>query len=603
MIKWLLLPAVFSILAYGFWLYPNVKEISAGVAIFLFGMLYLEEGFRSFTGGFLERILEKTTNRLWKAITFGIVSTTLMQSSSLVSIITISFLSAGLIWLSSGIGIIFGANIGTTTGAWLVAGFGLKVNIAAYAMPMLAFGVILVFQNSKVLKGMGYVLSGLGFLFLGIHFMKLGFETFGQTIDLAKYAMPGFLGLIVFTALGMAATVIMQSSHATLVLIITALAAAQITYENALALAIGANVGTTITAIIGSLSANYQGKRLALAHLIFNALTGVIAIVFIGQIVWLVDYVAVEVGIRADDYSLKLAVFHTIFNLLGVIVMIPLMPRLVTFLQNTIKKPRERLVEPRYINTSAFDFPETLLEAVRKETIHLYDNSFEIMAHGLNLHRSIILSDTDLVKHTSLSRSRIEFDLDQTYNTKVKPLYADILEFISKAQSQLPAEYASHLFELRDACLGIVTTVKDIKHLRKNISLYIRSDNEDIRREYNKLRIQIAEVMREIDVLKEMERGTRDILGLDEFKVAIDKGNIMATGEMDGLIRKKRITVEMATSLMNDLVYTRSAVWHLADVAKVLFGAKDTMSKEAEKLLSLTDQDVQEMHESEEAGL
>lgn len=600
MLKRLLLPVIFAILAYGFWISPNVKEIAAGIAIFLFGMLFLEEGFRAFTGGVLERLLKKTTNRLWKAVTFGIVSTTIMQSSSLVSIITISFLSAGLIWLSSGIGIIFGANIGTTTGAWLVAGFGLKVNIASYAMPMLAFGIILVFQNSKTLKGLGYVLSGLGFLFLGIHYMKEGFETFRETINLAEYAISGFLGLIVFTLIGMAATVIMQSSHATLVLIITALAASQVTYENALALAIGANIGTTITAIIGSLSANYQGKRLAAAHLVFNVVTGGIAIIFIHQIVWMVDGVSEHVGIAADDYTLKLAVFHTIFNVIGVAVMLPTVPRLVTFLQGAIPKPKEELTEPRFINESAFDFPETLLEAVRQETEHLYDNAFDIMANGLNFERSVILSEADLDEHAENNRKFIEFDLDRAYNSKVKSLYASILEFISKAQNQLPPDFADHLFELRDACLGIVSSVKEVKHLRKNISTYIRSDNQDIRREYNKLRVQIGEVLREIDLLNNSAEEDRDILALDEFKVAIDENNIIATGALDTLIREERITAAMATSLMNDLGYAHDAVWHLTDVAKALYGTRDSLSKEAEELISLTEDDLDEMREDDE---
>ncbi|MES9843942.1 MAG: Na/Pi symporter, partial [Candidatus Sedimenticola sp. 6PFRAG5] len=127
MIRKILLPTILLILAYGFWISPNFKEISAGVAIFLFGMLFLEEGFKAFTGGLLERLLRKTTNSTWKSLSFGVISTTIMQSSSLVSVITISFLSAGLIGLAAGIGIIFGANLGTTTGAWLIAGFGLKV--------------------------------------------------------------------------------------------------------------------------------------------------------------------------------------------------------------------------------------------------------------------------------------------------------------------------------------------------------------------------------------------------------------------------------------------------------------------------------------------
>ena len=225
MLRKILLPSIFILLGYGFWISPDFKEITAGVAIFLFGMLFLEEGFKAFTGGTLESVLKKTTNKLWKSLSFGVLSTTIMQSSSLVSVITISFLSAGLIGLAEGIGIIFGANLGTTTGAWLVAGFGLKVKISAYAMPMLVFGIILVFQSSKALKGIGYVLAGLGFLFLGIHHMKEGFEAFKDSIDLAAYAIPGLKGLLVFTGIGIFATVVMQSSHATLVLIITALAA------------------------------------------------------------------------------------------------------------------------------------------------------------------------------------------------------------------------------------------------------------------------------------------------------------------------------------------------------------------------------------------
>lgn len=237
----ILLPTILGILIFGFWVSPDFQEIAAGVAIFLFGMLMLEDGFKLFSGGFLERILDRATGSTLRSLSFGILTTTVMQSSSLVSVIAISFLSAGLITLTAGVGIIFGANIGTTTGAWLVAGFGLKVKIATYALPMLAISIVLVFQKSKYLRGAGFVLAGLGFLFLGIHYMKEGFEAFKDQFDLTRFAMTGFLGLIVYTLIGATATVVMQSSHATVVLIITALASGQITYENALALAIGAD--------------------------------------------------------------------------------------------------------------------------------------------------------------------------------------------------------------------------------------------------------------------------------------------------------------------------------------------------------------------------
>lgn len=316
MYRKIILFTVFIVLSFSFWASPNLKQIAAGVAMFLLGMLALEGGFKTFTGGLLEKILKKTTTGLWRSMSFGVVTTTLMQSSSLVSIIAISFLSAGLITLASGI--IFGANLGTTTGAWLVAGFGLKVDISAYAMPMLVFGVILILQKSKELKGIGYILTGLGFLFLGIHYMKEGFELFREHIDLTAYAMTGLKGLLLYTLIGIVATVIMQSSHATLVLIITALASQQITYDNALALAIGSNVGTTVTAIIGAMSVGVNGKRLAGAHLVFNVITGLVAIGLISQLITAVDWLSEHLNIAADNYTLKLAVFHTLFNLLGI---------------------------------------------------------------------------------------------------------------------------------------------------------------------------------------------------------------------------------------------------------------------------------------------
>ena len=171
---------------------PNFKTIAAGVAILLFGMIMLEEGFKVFTKGPLQNILKKATDKLYKSISLGALVTAFIQSSSLVSVITISFISAGLISLAGGIGLIFGANIGTTATAWLVAGFGLKIKISALAMPMLIFGIIFSFQKKPSVKGIGNILAGLGFFFLGIYYMKEGFDVFKEYIDLTQYAVSGF---------------------------------------------------------------------------------------------------------------------------------------------------------------------------------------------------------------------------------------------------------------------------------------------------------------------------------------------------------------------------------------------------------------------------
>jgi phosphate:Na+ symporter len=595
MLKKTLLPSILLILGYGFWVSPDFKEIAAGVSIFLFGMLFLEDGFKAFTGGVLEKLLQRTTNRTWKSLLFGIVSTSIMQSSSLVSVITISFISAGLVSLVAGIGIIFGANIGTTTGAWLVAAFGLKVKISAYAMPMLVFGIVLSFQKSKYLKGAGSVLAGLGFLFLGIHYMKEGFEAFKDSFDLASLAVEGYPGLFLFAAIGAAATVVMQSSHATLVLILTALAAGQITYENGLALAIGANVGTTITAIIGSLSANVQGKRLAGAHLIFNFVTGIIAIAFIAQFVWAVDYISDQVHIDADNYTMKLAVFHTLFNLVGVIVMVPLIHRLADYLFKVLPEQERDLTKPLYLNDAVFEFPETVLKSLKKEVWHLFDSAFEIMAHGINLHRTEILKSADLEKLIDEDREVHDFDLDELYARKVKVLYSAIIDFISNAQAQIPSLYAEEMFRLRKASAEIVECVKHIKHLRKNATRYMLSDNEFIRDEYNQMRHRISLILREIYRLRDEKDfdHAMAMLEMDELKAEIQLDHAQLDERISNVLRDDQITPMMATSLLNDLNYVDETARHLLDTAQALLVSHADLVAEAASEAVLDDDEIE----------
>ncbi len=597
MLKKTLLPTILLILAYGFWISPDFKEIAAGVSIFLFGMLFLEDGFKAFTGGVLEKLLQKTTNKTWKSLLFGMVSTSIMQSSSLVSVITISFISAGLVTLVAGIGIIFGANIGTTTGAWLVAAFGLKVKISAYAMPMLVFGIVLSFQKSKYLKGAGAVLAGLGFLFLGIHYMKEGFEAFKDSFDLASLAVAGYPGLFLFAAIGAAATVVMQSSHATLVLILTALAASQITYDNGLALAIGANVGTTITAIIGALSANVEGKRLAGAHLIFNVVTGVVAIVFISQFIWAVDVVSNYVGIAADNYTMKLAVFHTLFNLAGVLLMVPLIHRLSDFLVKSLPEKAKDLAEPLYINDAAIEFPETVLKSLKKEVWHLFDSAFEIMAHGINLHRTEILTSEDLKKTIDEDREVHEFDMDELYERKVKILYSAIVDFISNAQSHIPSVFSEELYRLRKAAGEIVECVKHIKHLRKNTTKYMLSDNEHIRDEYNRLRYQIALILKEIYRLRGEDEYDHAlaVLELDELKAEIQSAHRELDVRVTEVLRDDLITPGMATSLLNDFNYVDETARHLLDTAQALMASHVDLIAEAAQEVVLDEDEIKKV--------
>ena len=595
MLKKLLLPVIFVVLGYGFWVSPEFKEIAAGVAIFLFGMISLEEGFKAFTGGVLEKFLKKATDKLWKSLSFGLVSTTLMQSSSLVSVITISFITAGLIGLTQGIGIIFGANLGTTTGAWIIAGFGFKVNIAAYSMPMLAFGAILVFQKSKTLKGIGYVLAGLGFLFLGIHYMKSGFESIGETINLADFAVSGFKGLLLYTLIGIFATVVMQSSHATLTLTIAALAASQITYENALALAIGSNVGTTITAILGALSANVAGRRLAGAHLIFNLVTGIIAIIFIHQLIQIVAATTSFLGIAEDDYTLKLATFHTFFNLIGVVVMMPFIRVLVTWLERIFVEKEEvaGVSQPLYVQDAALHLPDTALKAIVKENIHLGGNVLSILCQAMNLLREDLLSTRKIEEIVEQSSKDLQADVGDLYERRVKPIYSAIVTFTGKTVGQdLTPEQGDKLTKEGVAARSFVESVKIMKEIQPNMTRYASSDNKYMRYEYNQMRMHFAELFRELHRIFD-----EDISDLDEIKkilssqkLEMEKDDILANGRLDKYIRENLIDSAMASSLLNDSSFAYDLIKQLIQAAEIIFGELISLHME----LTLVDEELEE---------
>lgn len=595
MLKKFSFPAVLLVLAYTLWISADYMGIAAGVALFMFGMLCLEEGFKAFTGGTLETLLRKSTDRLWKSLVFGMTSTTLMQSSTLVSLITISFVSAEMITLAAGIGIIMGANIGTTTGAWLIAGLGLKVDIAAYAMPMLVFGVVLLMKKSALLKGTGYLILGAGFLFFGIHYMKEGFEVFQQSFDLSAYAMTGYQGVLLFTLIGMLVTVVMQSSHATLLIIITALSAGQVSYENALALAIGANLGSAITTGLGGLAANLGGKRLAAAHVLFNIITAVVAISVITQLAMLVDTVADLIGIGEQDYLLKLALFHTLFNLLGVLLLTPFVGLLETLLIKYIRSQPKGTEQPLYLYPEVLETPATVVSAVRKEVQHLFDNAYGLLAHGLSLSRATIDSEESLADAVKYTRRIIPLDVEDLYEAKIKSLHSEIVAFIGEAQMRESTRNATEeLYVLREASRDIVEAVKGMKHLHNNLSRHGLSSNLAVRERYDQIRLQLAKLLRELRALLKEEPSDVTSLSLDSLKLSVEKSSRKMIDDLDEMIRHRRIAASIATSIMNDESYVSGISKNLIDAVHSLLVPATVTQAEP---LNLDEKEIQQLVE------
>jgi len=602
MYKSFLLPIIILLLLGALFLlghYPDISTILGGIALFLIGMEYMESGFKAFSGGLLEKVLGKFTSTTPKAITTGFLATAIIQSSSLISIIVISFLSAELITLTSAVGVIFGSNIGTTATAWLVSTFGLKIKISVYAMPMIVMGIFIpLFLKSNSWKGIASIFIGLGIIFLGIGYMKEGFETLKEGIDLTQYAMAGYAGIFVYVLVGAIATVVIQSSSATMAIIITALATGQIDYANALALAIGANVGTTVTAALGALKSNENGKRLAVAHFIFNITTAIIAIVFIYQLADLVDYLAVLIGISIENYTMKLALFHTIFNIIGVLAVSPFIHILVKYL-NTLFVPKGiNKGKEKYLDDAVLTLPSTALSAIVMETKHLYENAFDIITHGLNLKKNNLLSSMDLDEVLEDLHTHKSIDIDLFYKRWIKDLYGEIIDFSTKAQANMPPEYIEELYKLKLANRDIVEAVKGTKHLQKNLLKYTSSRNEHIKEQYNDIRKGLAELLRNINTIATTDEEDIIILLLSKAKIHAQRYDIITNGTLDKLIRKGLITNQMATSLMNDSDYANSISKNLIAMAEVLFIDINSDLKKLHEDISINDKDIDNMLDS-----
>ncbi len=580
MFKKIFFPSIFIVLAYSIFANENTKIIIAGIAIFLVGMYFMEEGFKLFSGGALEKILEKFTNTLSKAIATGAIATAVVQSSSLTSVIMISFLSAGLIGLSEAIGVIFGANLGTTTTTWLVSYFGLKINIAYYAMPMLIFGVVLRFAKSKKYQGLGNILLGLGFIFLGISYMKDGFETLKETIDLASYSIDGYLGVFVYILIGTIATVVIQSSSATMAIIITALASGQIVYTNALALSIGANIGTTITAIVGSIASNENGKRLAVAHFIFNAVTAIFTMLFIYQIAQLVDIVSDFFGVADDDYIIKLAIFHTIFNVLGIVIVAPFTKKIVAYLKTLFIPKIKSKSKPKYLNYEVIEVPKAALVSVKKEVLNLYFQGLKAITHAMNLHREDIFGEHNLKEVVKKSKTKIETNIDSIYNENLKLLYGEIIRFATLSQEHMNQSDIAIIGKLKTVSRKIIKSLKDIKGLQKNINYYSKSKNEDIKNEYDNIREIIANTLRDVEYIREHSLEDIDrISRVEAIKNRLNSLDLIQNGTIDELIRNQKIDTAMATSLINDASFALYICRRLVEITMILWVEDEILIK------------------------
>ena len=309
-----------------------------------------------------------------------------------------------------------------------------------------------------------------------------------------------------------------------------------------------------------------------------------------------VDWLSELMDIASDNYTLKFALFHTLFNLVGVVLMLPFIGTLVAVLEKLLHEKVEPLDKTRvlFLSKSALEFPDTALEVISRETVHMAFNAFEILAHGLNLHRRDITSSSDINAVVAGCTDTMDVDVDDLYQRKVKPLYSAIIDFSTQAEQHMDAGQLDRLSHMKRANWQIVNAIKLIKEMQANIDRYMCSENKYVKREYNAIRLNIALLLRTLFTIEEQTSPSGKIEALKRFSLALEEQDIIANGTLDKLIREQKITSDMATSLMNDNSYAYEIQSKLISAVEIIFAHFISTEKD----LSLSDEETDRLMNS-----
>ena len=306
----------------------------------------------------------------------------------------------------------------------------------------------------------------------------------------------------------------------------------------------------------------------------------------------LVDWISLSVGIRNDDYTLKLAVFHTIFNLVGIIVTLPFINVMVKMLMTLLTEKEPPIEQPKYLTKSALDFPETAVKAVRMETLHLYENTIQIIGEVIGFSKAEIDSSINLEERIKTKTRLLSIDIDARYIKSIKGIYSAIIVFISKAKFNWEMEQAGDMHRLRRSNIELVETIKATKHLQKNLLKYSQSENPYSRKQYQDMRLSLVLLIRELEEIKFEADPDLKLLVIDSLKVSIKKTESQINKDIDELIRKGKITPEAGTSMINDSFYLFEIKNRLVRFFETLFASPRRATAQAERKLSLDDEEI-----------
>ncbi len=532
----------------------------AGLGLFLFGMLYLESQIKASAGRTFKSLVHKTTNTTFKSLLTGITATALFQSSSIVSLMALSLIGAQLINLESAIAILFGSNLGTTVTAWIIGLVGFKMDIKLIAYVFIGIGGlggIMVEDGSRWKSHFGGMV-GFGLIFLGLEGMKESFSIFSENFDISDYSPTNIYW---YALIGFGITAIIQSSSAAIAIIQSALFAQLIGIEAAAAFVVGANVGTTATVLLGSFGGTSDKKRTALAHLSFNLSTGAVALLALQPLLWLTLKI-----MPSADSVIQIALFHTIFNLTGVLIWFPFITYLAKWLHRFFKKEPVHIT--KYLHKVPVDIPDVALDALQNEVAHLGKKIEEFALLAINIPPPKALEKgVSIKKLLDRYEENMELSYDKLYG-HIRHLEGKVFRYVAQlSRKNMEESFEENLDSIAQQTTYLATAAKAIKDMLHDIERLYNAQSLEEKAFLRNLRYQILNSVQLFEKIRNGDDETIDAME-DAYK-QIAKSNKNNMTLIHDIVNNHAIHSEMTTIAVNDLHLSKSFTKSLRNVLRL----------------------------------
>ena len=437
-----------------------IFKLAAGVGLFLFAMYLLEESVKNLSGRNFKLFLQRTTKNRVGAVAGGALITAVLQSSSVVSLMVLAFVGAGVFTMKNAMAIILGANLGTTLSSWMVATLGFKVNIEVAAYPVVFIGgmLIILFGNRKNIKYISYFLFGFGLLFIGISFIKTAIAGQVKAFDFSEYAN---MSLVVFLLIGFIITSLVQSSSVTMALTLSALHAEAIGFAPAAAIVLGSETGTTIKILLGSIGGIAAKKRVALGNFFFNIFLTVLAFALLKPTLLLITDV-----FKINDPLIGLVTFSTLTNLVSIIIFLPFLNSFANLLEKFFRDTDASFAA--FIGNADTKEPESALDLFRRETEYFIYNSKLFNLDLFDIDNKQVNRNPKF-KTLNEKRKFISKSPDEKYEF-LKQLQGELQTFYLALRTKLQAEKYAQLNQLISAVRSAMHSAKSMNDIGSNIT-------------------------------------------------------------------------------------------------------------------------------------